>query len=107
MQITAQGCIPADHPALAGHFPGNPIVPGVLLLNEVLSVIERGLRVTPGPLSFSIVKFTAPLRPGELFTVTVDAADRERISFTIRRGNAAIASGSLQHRDALVATVTS
>ena len=107
MQITAQGCIPADHPALAGHFPGNPILPGVLLLNEVLSAIERELRLTPGPLSFSIVKFTAPLRPGEPFTMIIDTGDRRRVSFTIRRGNTMIASGSLPHRGALVATVTS
>ena len=27
---------PAEHPALQGHFPGTPIVPGVLLLDEAL-----------------------------------------------------------------------
>ena len=107
MQTVAQGRIPADHPALAGHFPGNPVIPGVLLLNEVVSAIERELRLTPGPVSFSIVKFTAPLRPSELFTLTMDAGDGRRISFTIRRGDTAIASGSLQHRGALAATVIS
>jgi 3-hydroxymyristoyl/3-hydroxydecanoyl-(acyl carrier protein) dehydratase len=106
MQIIAQGCIPEDHPALGGHFPGNPIVPGVLLLNEVLTAVERELGWTPGSVSYSLVKFTAPLYPGEPFTMTMEVGDRQRISFTVRRGDTAIASGSLQHHDALVVPVT-
>ena len=34
--------IPADHPALPGHFPGQPIVPGVVVLDRVVEVIEAG-----------------------------------------------------------------
>lgn len=54
--------LPADHPALAGHFPGHPIYPGVVLLDATIGAIEarfggsvRGLPVT---------KFLAPVRPG-------------------------------------------
>ena len=54
--------LPADHPALAGHFPGHPIYPGVVLLDAAIAAIEahfaspvRGLRVA---------KFLAPVRPG-------------------------------------------
>ena len=32
------GTVPSNHAALAGHFPGNPIVPGLLLLSEVVSI---------------------------------------------------------------------
>ena len=37
--------IAADHPAFAGHFPGMPILPGAVLLDEVLRIIERDLGI--------------------------------------------------------------
>jgi acyl-coenzyme A synthetase/AMP-(fatty) acid ligase len=55
--------IPPDHPALPGHFPGNPIVPGVLLLDTVIANLERatGSRAV----RLQQVKFLAVLRPDE------------------------------------------
>ena len=54
-----------DHPAFAGHFPGQPLLPGVVLLSEALEVL---LREAPGWLTgearLSTAKFLAPVRPG-------------------------------------------
>ena len=67
MTKIADGCIAPDPPALAGHFPGNAIVPGVLLLGEVLSAIERRFGHPADAFSWPVVKFMAPMRPNELF----------------------------------------
>ena len=55
--------MPADHPSLPGHFPGNPIVPGVLLLDAIMASLERatGCRTV----RLQQVKFLSVLRPGE------------------------------------------
>jgi 3-hydroxymyristoyl/3-hydroxydecanoyl-(acyl carrier protein) dehydratase len=79
--------IPADHPALAGHFPGEPIVPGVVLLAEVLRFASGGAASVRG-LRLPTVKFHAPLRPGEEFTI-----DLETDKFFVRSGEKLIVSG--------------
>ena len=54
--------IPVDHPALPGHFPGRPIVPGVVVLDRVLAAIEAQHGAL-GPLRMPQVKFVQPLLP--------------------------------------------
>lgn len=62
----------ADHPTAAGHFPGNPIIPGALLLAEVLHCIaaREGLALHAGQIK--VAKFLHPVRPGD--TVIIDYA---------------------------------
>ena len=55
--------IPDNHPSLSGHFPGNPIVPGVLLLDQLIH--EIAMRAACEVTHFPWVKFKAPLQPQE------------------------------------------
>ncbi|MCP9460467.1 MAG: hypothetical protein NNA24_00290 [Nitrospira sp.] len=63
--------IGVDHPAIAGHFPGRPIVPGVLVLREVLETARDAMGRVKSVVGLPTVKFTSPLKPGELLTVEV------------------------------------
>jgi 3-hydroxymyristoyl/3-hydroxydecanoyl-(acyl carrier protein) dehydratase len=38
-----QFSVGSEHPALPGHFPGHPIVPGVLVLDRVLTRVTAEL----------------------------------------------------------------
>jgi 3-hydroxymyristoyl/3-hydroxydecanoyl-(acyl carrier protein) dehydratase len=107
MRITSEGCIASDHPALAGHFPENPIVPGVLLLTTILSVIEHRWKMEIGAVTMSAVKFKSPLHPGEPFTMVLESVDAQDFAFLITRGDRTIASGRLRHESRLAAPVLS
>jgi 3-hydroxymyristoyl/3-hydroxydecanoyl-(acyl carrier protein) dehydratase len=55
----------ADHPAARGHFPGNPIIPGALLLSEALRAVAAALEIDLSRCSVSSAKFPSPSRPGD------------------------------------------
>ncbi len=64
--------IGADHPCLPGHFPGRPVVPGVVLLDQVVAAIEAAHGPLPA-LRLPQVKFARPLLPGEAARVELEA----------------------------------
>ena len=76
-----QLCIEATHPALPGHFPGQPIVPGVVLLDSVVAALGvRDVRVT----GVRKVKFLAPLPPGEPVVLEFGTVKGDSLRFTLR-----------------------
>jgi 3-hydroxyacyl-[acyl-carrier-protein] dehydratase len=94
--ITSEIVVPADHPSLAGHFPGQPVVPAVVLLDAVLAAIRtRGDFVLR---SISTAKFLQPVLPDErvdlrLHFTTIDPAQL-RASFQGLRATSLVFEGS-------------
>ena len=101
--------IAADHPSLPGHFPGRPIVPGVVVLDRVLEAIEAGHGAL-GALRLPQVKFLQPLLPGEPARVELlpagDAGAAPRWRFRVWRDDTLLASGEVVCAAALGDDVT-
>jgi 3-hydroxyacyl-[acyl-carrier-protein] dehydratase len=97
---TAAGVIAPDHPCLAGHFPGKPIVPAVVLLDftarALRDALGRNVRVTAVP----AVKFLNPLSPGQMFSVDLTLDPQRRTAkFSIATPGAELAHGRLEYAD--------
>lgn len=67
--------IAPDHPALPGHFPGRPVVPGVVILDRVLAAIEAA-HGPLGALRLPQAKFAQPLLPGQVARIELQQAPR-------------------------------
>lgn len=91
MQFT----IASDHPCLPGHFPGHPLVPGVVILEQVIRAIEQQTGGPAQTLRLGQVKFMAPLLPEQQASIALDyVAPRWR--FTVSRGEEVLVRGDMQ-----------
>lgn len=86
--------IASDHPSLPGHFPGRPLVPGVVVLDRVIAAIEAQQGAL-GPMRLPQVKFLQPLLPGEAARIELDGAAAPRWRFRVLRDETLIASGDV------------
>lgn len=87
--------IPVDHPALAGHFPGTPILPGVLLLDEMIRAVEAAGGCGAGCWRIGSAKFVKPVRPGETLTLRHERLLNGSIACSVLSGGQPVARGVL------------
>jgi 3-hydroxyacyl-[acyl-carrier-protein] dehydratase len=82
------------HPSLPGHFPGLPVVPGVVLLSQVLTDLARQLprvRVT----GIKKLKFLRMLFPDRRFTVEFGEPAERNLRFKCWQDGDLLAEGNL------------
>lgn len=82
-----------NHPCGAGHFPGNPIIPGALLLDEVLSCIATNLESDGCPWQVKSAKFPQSVRPGDTVHIDYTLAANGEIRFECSVSNNKVMSG--------------
>ena len=87
--------VPEDHPSFAGHFPKFPVLPGAVLVDEALRIIQstRGIDLTRWQIAS--VKFLDVVRPGDVLQLEHAAPRTGLIRFTIRAANRIVSRGSL------------
>jgi 3-hydroxymyristoyl/3-hydroxydecanoyl-(acyl carrier protein) dehydratase len=78
---------------LAGHFPGRPIVPGVVLLQCVLDEAERWLGKTLPVRALPQAKFSTPLLPEQDAELELRLT-RNELRFSVTRESQIVTQGS-------------
>jgi 3-hydroxymyristoyl/3-hydroxydecanoyl-(acyl carrier protein) dehydratase len=91
--IRTRFTIDASHPSLPGHFPGRPVVPGVVLLDRIAATIEHEWKTRIAKLPQ--VKFLRPLLPGEEAELAIEQ-EAELPRFVIRCGEDVVAKGTFE-----------
>ena len=89
--------IGADHPSLPGHFPGEPIVPGAVLLDHAIAHIEASTQRRVA--GITAAKFNLPVLPNKTCVMTLQVkGDTVSLSATVDGEVAFSFSAELQDR---------
>lgn len=71
---TKQLNIPAEHPCYAAHFPGQPLVPGALLLHWLVDSLYES--IGDMPYALPSCKFLTPVTPGSICQMQYSSEDK-------------------------------
>jgi 3-hydroxymyristoyl/3-hydroxydecanoyl-(acyl carrier protein) dehydratase len=80
--LAAVACYyPLNHPATAGHFVGHPIIPGVVILADVLTTVASHMRtgilpaINENSYRLRAAKFLRPVVPGQEMMIGLRAIE--------------------------------
>ena len=77
-------CFPASFGGFQGHFPGNPILPGVCILQSLRIGLERAWQMPLRLVEIVSAKFSSPVRPEETLLFSSRETGRENNVVTIK-----------------------
>lgn len=89
--------IDPNHPSLPGHFPGRPVVPGVVVLSELVPALRRTLGAELVITAIAAAKFTRPLLPGQPFGIDLEVGEGSA-RFRFEHDGQVFASGTVKFR---------
>jgi len=99
--IEALAEVPADSPWFSGHFPGEPILPGIAVIYMaeqaiIQDALAKGEQVQLHALKR--VRFTQPVRPGETLSLNIvseEAGEDILFSFKVANKGNIVCSGAI------------
>ncbi len=96
MKLIESVKIDGDSPWFSGHFPDDPILPGIAQLKMVVDLLSNSVADNMRMTGMSRIKFRKIVRPGELLDINVSSDNKENnYMFRITSGNEEVCSGKM------------
>lgn len=93
-KIVASVTIDGGSPWFSGHFPGDPIFPGIAQLKMVADLVAKSGAENVSLTGLSRVKFRKIVRPGDVLDIqAICGRNDKQYNFKITSGNQDICSG--------------
>jgi 3-hydroxymyristoyl/3-hydroxydecanoyl-(acyl carrier protein) dehydratase len=97
--MTEMASVSADHPAMPGHFPGHPVVPGALVLQCILDAAASRFPAS-AICGVKRIRFLRMIAPEDRFSVEFDPPGASGVRFRVQTGAGVAADGQLAFRAA-------
>jgi 3-hydroxymyristoyl/3-hydroxydecanoyl-(acyl carrier protein) dehydratase len=89
--------VPANLLYFNSHFPGFPILPGVVQIDWIMEYARHYFQLEGAAAAAMRLKFRQPIKPGDHVTLTLDYhAARQQIEFTYALGDGIASSGRIE-----------
>jgi 3-hydroxyacyl-[acyl-carrier-protein] dehydratase len=90
-EIEALAYVPMDSPWFSGHFPGEPILPGIALVHMAEQAILKNAEARNERIKLDTlrrIRFVQPVRPGETISINISGEKvGEEILFSFKATN--------------------
>jgi len=94
--VTLELRLPATLLWFKGHFPEQPILPGVAQLNWVMTFAREELPLAANFAGFDVIKFQQPLLPEQQVTLSIQwLQDKNKLLFSYKVGEFQASSGKI------------
>lgn len=97
--MTASLCIASNHPALPGHFPGTPVIPGVVIIDAIIAQQKIDFPQFSA-VALRKIRFLTMLEPGAQFQLEWSDIRGDQLRFRCSLDGAVFADGTLIVADA-------
>jgi 3-hydroxymyristoyl/3-hydroxydecanoyl-(acyl carrier protein) dehydratase len=88
--------VPRELCYFEGHFPGHPLLPGVVQMTWAAQLGRQHFDLPPNFTHLSLVKFMRVITPDSLVTLTLEFKEtRKELAFAYRSGDAVCSSGNI------------
>jgi len=91
--------VPTDSPWFLGHFPGEPILPGIALVHMVKQAILKHAEARNERIKLDTlrkIRFVQPVRPGETLSINIsgeESGEETLFSFKVANSENIVCSG--------------